>query len=58
MIGQNFSLNDSLTQRLADNVRSSRLQISSDAIELYFQNLSETLEEFLKETSSIMMKQM
>ena len=34
----------SLTQRLADNVRSSRLQISSDAIELYFQNLSETLE--------------
>ena len=44
MIEQNFSLNDSLTQRSADNVRSSRLQISSDAIELYFQNLSETLE--------------
>ena len=33
-----------LTQRLADNVRSSRLQISTDAMELYFQNLSETLQ--------------
>ena len=34
----------SLTQRLADNVQSSRLQVSSDDIEVYFQNLSEALE--------------
>ena len=39
-----FIKRHSLAQRLSDNVRSSRLQISSDAIELYFQNLSETLE--------------
>ena len=39
-----FIKRHSLTQRLADNVCLSRLQISCDAIELYFQNLSETLE--------------
>ena len=39
-----FIKRHSLAQRLSDNVRSSRLQISSDAIKLYFQNLSETLE--------------
>ena len=39
-----FIKRHSLTQRLAGNVRSSRLQISSDAIELHFQNLSKTLE--------------
>ena len=48
MIGQNFSLNNtvshSLTQRLADNIRSSHLQVSRDVIEVYFQNLSEALE--------------
>ena len=35
-----FIKRPSLTQRLVDNVRSSRLQISSDDIEVYFQNLS------------------
>ena len=39
-----FIKQHNLTQRLADNVCSSRLQISSDAMELYFQNLSEALE--------------
>ena len=35
-----FIKRQSLTQRLVDNVRSSRLQISSGDIEVYFQNLS------------------
>ena len=39
-----FIKRHSLAHRLSDNVRSSHLQISSDAIELYFRNLSETLE--------------
>ena len=34
----------SLTQRLADNVCPSHLQVSSDNIKVYFQNLSEALE--------------
>ena len=39
-----FIKQHSLTQRLADNIRSSHLQVSRDVIEVYFQNLSEALE--------------